>query len=120
MEYSYVAYTKDNKIVKGRLSATNTESAIDLLNYGGYKVIRVRPHTTLINWEKISSVFGRVNPKEVVMFSRQLALLLESGTDIVTSLELLQSQITNKTLKRVVGELVVDIRNGNALSVALG
>lgn len=119
MEYSYVAYAKDKKIVKGRLSATSTDSAMDLLNYGGYKVIRVRPHTTLFNWEKISSIFGSVNPKEVVMFSRQLALLLQSGTDIVTSLELLQGQVTGRTLKRALGEVVADIRGGSSLSMAL-
>ena len=119
MEFSYVAYTKDKKIVRGRLSATSNEAAIDLLNYGGYKVIRVRQHTALFNWEKISSIFGRVNPKEVVMLSRQLALLLESGTDIVASLELLQGQVTSRTLKRVLGEVVADIRGGSSLSVAL-
>jgi len=53
------------------------------------------------------------------MFSRQLALLLESGTDIVTSLELLQSQVTNRTLKRVIGEVASDIRGGSSLSSAL-
>lgn len=119
MEYSYVAYTKDKKIVKGKVSATSTDSATDLLNYGGYKVIRVRPHTTLFNWEKISSIFGSVNPKEVVMFSRQLALLLQSGTDIVTSLELLQGQVTGRTMKRALGEVVADIRGGSSLSMAL-
>jgi type IV pilus assembly protein PilC len=54
------------------------------------------------------------------MFSRQLALLLESGTDIVTSLELLQSQATNRILRSVVGEIASDIRGGSSLSAALG
>jgi type IV pilus assembly protein PilC len=53
------------------------------------------------------------------MFSRQLALLLESGTDIVTSLELLQSQITNRTTKGVIGEIASDIRGGSSLSSAM-
>jgi len=119
MEYSYVAYKKDKKIVKGKVSATSTESAIDLLNYGGYKVIKVRQHNSLFNWEKILSLFGSVNPKEVVMFSRQLALLLQSGTDIVASLELLQNQITNRPLRRALGEVVADIRGGSSLSMAL-
>jgi len=119
MQYNYVAYTKDKKMTKGRVTATTQEAAIDLLNYGGYRVISVKPHTTLINWEKISSIFGSVNPKEVVMFSRQLALLLESGTDIVAALELLQDQVTNRTLRRVLGEVVSDIRGGSSLSVAL-
>jgi len=53
------------------------------------------------------------------MFSRQLALLLESGTDIVASLEILQAQITNRTLRRVIGEIAADIRGGSSLSFAL-
>jgi type IV pilus assembly protein PilC len=53
------------------------------------------------------------------MFSRQLALLLESGTDIVTSLDLLQDQIANQTLRKIIGEVASDIRGGNSLSVAL-
>jgi type IV pilus assembly protein PilC len=53
------------------------------------------------------------------MFSRQLALLLESGTDIVTSLDLLQEQTDNQTLRKIIGEVASDIRAGSALSLAL-
>ena len=53
------------------------------------------------------------------MFSRQLALLLESGIDIITSLELLQTQASNTALKRVLGEIISDLRSGNRLSAAL-
>ena len=53
------------------------------------------------------------------MFSRQLALLLESGTDIVTSLELLQAQTTNRGLKAIIGQVASDIRGGTSLSTAL-
>jgi len=53
------------------------------------------------------------------MFSRQLALLLESGTDIVTSLDLLQDQIANQTLRKIIAEVSSDIRGGSPLSRAL-
>jgi len=119
MEYSYVAYTKDKKVVKGRLAATSTEAAIDLLNYGGYRAIKVKPHVPFINLGRLSSLFGNVNQKEVVMFSRQLALLLESGTDIVASLELLQGQVTGRTLRQALATVVADIRGGSSLSMAL-
>jgi type IV pilus assembly protein PilC len=56
---------------------------------------------------------------EMVMFSRQLALLLNSGTDIVTSLELLQAQSTNQSLKKVIAQVVSDIRGGSSLSAAM-
>jgi len=61
-----------------------------------------------------------VKPTEIILFYRQLALLLESGIDIVTSLELLQSQASNRALKRVLGEVISDLRGGIQLSAALG
>ena len=119
MDYQYVAYTEDKKLVKGKLSATNEEAAINLLSYGGYQAVSLKPITPFLNMEKMLSRFSRVKPREIVMFSRQFALLLESGTDIVSSLELLQSQLTNRSLQEVVGEVAADIRSGTSLSAAL-
>lgn len=119
MEFQYVAYTEDKRLVKGKLSANNEEAAINLLNYGGYQTISLKEVVPFFNLEKIASLFVRVKPKEIVIFARQLALLLESGTDIVTSLELLQSQVTNRTLRSVLGEVVSDIRGGSSLSASL-
>jgi type IV pilus assembly protein PilC len=48
-----------------------------------------------------------------------MALLLESGINIVTALELLQEQIVNRSLKRVVSELITDLRGGNQLSSSM-
>ncbi len=119
MDYQYVAYTEDRTLVKGRLSATNEEAAINLLSYGGYQTVSLKEITPFLNREKLVARFSRVKPSEIIMFSRQLALLLESGTDIVSSLELLQSQVTNHTLQRVIGAVANDIRGGSSLSTAL-
>ena len=119
MDYSYVAYTEDRRLVKGKLSATSEEAAADLLSYGGYQVVSLKSFTRFFDKEKLLSRFSRIKPREIIMFSRQLALLLESGTDIVTSLDLLQSQVTNQTLKRIIGEVASDIRGGSSLSTAL-
>jgi type IV pilus assembly protein PilC len=119
MDFTYLAYTKDKKLVKGKLSASSGEVATKLLDYSGYQLLALRSHTPFFNLEKLSALFTRVNPREVIMFSRQLALLLESGTDIVASLELLQGQVTNRSLQRAIGDVVSDIRSGSSLSVAL-
>jgi type IV pilus assembly protein PilC len=120
MEFSYVAYTEDKRLVKGKLSATNEEAALNLLSYGGYQTVSLKEIVPFFNMQKIAARFTRVKPREIIMFSRQLALLLESGTDIVTSLELLQSQVTNRTLQIVLGDVASDIRGGSSLSAALG
>jgi type IV pilus assembly protein PilC len=119
MEFQYIAYTADKKLVKGKLSATDDAAAASLLNYGGYQLVSLKTITPFFNTGSLTGRFSRIKPREIIMFSRQLALLLESGTDIVTSLELLQSQITNRNFKAIIGEVASDIRGGTALSTAL-
>ena len=119
MDFAYTAYTEDKRLVKGKISAVNEEAASDLLSYGGYRVVSLKATIPLINKEKLLASFSPVKPHEIVMFSRQLALLLESGTDIVTSLDLLQDQITNQTLRKIIGEVAADIRGGSSLSAAM-
>jgi len=120
MDFAYSAYTEDKRLVKGKVSATSEDAATELLSYGGYKVVSLKATLPLLNKEKLLSRFSRIKPAEIVMFSRQLALLLESGTDIVTALDLLQNQITNQTLQKIIGEVASDIRGGSSLSKALG
>ena len=119
MDFQYIAYTTERRLVRGRLSATNEEAAVNLLSYGGYQVVSLKTITPFFNLEGLVARFSRIKSMEIIMFSRQLALLLESGTDIVTSLELLQRQVTNRTLQRMIGEVASDIRGGSSLSAAL-
>jgi len=119
MDFAYVAYTEGKKLIKGRLSAISEEAATELLSYGGYRVVSLKSVVPFLNKEKLLANFSRMKPAEITMFSRQLALLLEAGTDIVTSLDLLQDQIDNQTLRRIIGELASDIRAGSSLSMAL-
>ena len=119
MDFAYTAYTEDKKLVKGKVSATSEEAASELLSYGGYRVVSLKATFSLINKERLLASFSSIKSQEIVMFSRQLALLLESGTDIVTSLDLLQSQIDNRTLGKIIGEVASDIRGGSPLSKAL-
>jgi len=48
-----------------------------------------------------------------------MAMLLESGIDIVASLELLQEQATSRAVKKVLGDVISDLRAGHQLSKAL-
>jgi type IV pilus assembly protein PilC len=119
MDFQYIAYTADKKLVKGKLSATDEAAAASLLNYGGYQLVSLREMSSFFNLGSLTGRTSKVKSKEIVMFSRQLALLLESGTDIVTALELLQAQATNRGLKNVIGQVASDIRGGTSLSTAM-
>jgi type IV pilus assembly protein PilC len=121
MDYKYVAYTGDKKLVKGQLAASDEEKAVGQLNSMGYQVISIKASGSLgkIGQSLNFSFSAQIKPKEVIMFSRQLAILLESGIDIVTAMDLYKSQAGNKFFKKMIEDIIADLRGGTSFSDAL-
>jgi len=120
MVYAYVAYNENKEIVKGRLEAKNEEHATNLLSFAGYQLIHLKAVASFPTLDKLLLRLSPVKPTEIILFYRQVALLVESGLNIVTSIELLEEQATHRVFKRVLAEIIDDIRGGSQLSVALG
>jgi len=112
MIYKYVAYNEQKQLVNGRVDAPNETVAQDMLTLSGLKTVSLKLARPLlkIDMDKVRGV--SVNNKEIIMFSKQLALMIESGFDIAASMDLLESQIANRSLKKIVAEITSDIRNG--------
>ncbi|AKG54135.1 pilus assembly protein PilC [Dehalogenimonas sp. WBC-2] len=120
MDFAYVAYNQERRLIQGKITAADKESAGKLLSHNGFQVLSLKAQSKLFSASTSSLFAQKVKLKEIVLFARQLALLLESGTDIVKSLELLQDQTTNKTFRNVLGAVANDIRGGSSLSSAMG
>jgi len=112
MVFQYMAYNERGEVIKGKLPAENEEVAIDLLNYAGYRAINLKPYIPFLNVDKLRSSLFRLKPEEVILMYRQMAMLLESGIDIVAALELLQEQAASRALKIVLGKVISDLRSG--------
>ncbi|MCB9917485.1 MAG: type II secretion system F family protein [Planctomycetes bacterium] len=65
------------------------------------------------------SVRGRVRPKALADFTSQLATLLEAGIPVVRSLHILEGQLPQGPLKRIVISVTEDVEGGTPLSEAL-
>jgi type IV pilus assembly protein PilC len=121
MDFQYIAYTSDKRTLRGKLAAPDEEKAVGQLNTLGYQVLSIKSVGSLGKIRKSLDVSftSQVKPKEVIMFSRQLAILLESGIDIVTSIDLFRTQAGNKVFKGILEEIVADLRGGSSFSEAL-
>ena len=117
--YQYIAYDKNQEVVRGKTLASSEEAVIELLGYEGFQVANVKQLAAGLNLGWLRSQFSQVKSSEVILLYRQLGLLLESGINIITALDLLKVQITNLTLKDVLTEVIADLRAGNQLSAAL-
>jgi type IV pilus assembly protein PilC len=68
---------------------------------------------------KIPFLSGRVKPKVLTTFTRQLATLVDAGLPLLRGLRVLEKQERNKTLKDILGELALSIEGGSTFSEAL-
>ena len=68
---------------------------------------------------KIPFLSGRVKPKVLTTFTRQLATLVDAGLPLLRGLRVLEKQERNKTLKGILGELSLSIEGGSTFSEAL-
>lgn len=120
MDYSYIAYSQENKLISGAVGASTERAAIDYLVKLGYRVLSlkaVRPFAP--NWGKFFPSASKIKPDIIILFCREMATLIDSGVSVVTALELLQGQATNKTMQSVLGNVISDIRTGQRLSDAM-
>lgn len=72
---------------------------------------------------KAKPMFGgngsRITPKDIAVFSRQIATMLKSGVPIVTSMEIISGGHKNPKMRDLVNTIRSDIESGSSLSEAL-
>jgi type IV pilus assembly protein PilC len=116
--FQYVAYNPAGEKIKGTIEAVAEKSAEELLWRMDYTVITLRKMQRRRSVAEIMPSFFGVKKRDLIIFSRQLATLIESGIPIVRSLQLLSEQVSNKSFGRVIGEMTTEIRTGTSLSEA--
>ena len=76
----------------------------------------MRSKKPLLNKRRFAA--RKVKADEIVIFSRQLATMVDAGIPIMQGIDALQEQVTHPTFKRVLVSIRDDIQHGNSLSAA--
>jgi type IV pilus assembly protein PilC len=63
---------------------------------------------------------GRIKTRDIVIFTRQFATMINAGLPLVQALDILSKQSENKTLKEVTRQVVYDVESGHTVADALG
>ena len=115
--FKYVAKNKESRTLAGKISAESKESVIDELRKRGLTIISVTGVKDAgIKQAPFQS--KKVKGDEIVIFSRQLATMVEAGIPIIQGLDALSEQVTHPLFKKVLGTVGEDIEHGTSLSVA--
>jgi len=112
--FGYVAKDSQGLKISGILEAGDQHEAIGVLHKKGLIVISVKE-------EKARKARAQgVKLDDLVIFSRQLATMVESGITLVQALSILTEQAENKTLSSVTMQIKEDIEGGSSLHEAMG
>jgi len=117
ISYRYEAATNQGKLIKGTIKAVGEIEAERLLISQGYRPMSVTAIPSMFSLEEALPSLFRVKPRDVIVFSRQLATLLRSGISLLPGLEILQGQATtSRTFNKILGSIIDDLRSGGSFS----
>ena len=113
--YVWEGVDKRGKVMKGEQQARNANMLRAELRKQGIQPRTVKP--------KPKPLFGdtgsRITPKDIAVFSRQLATMMKSGVPIVMSLEIIANGQKNVRMKKMVNEMRLDIEGGSSIYEAM-
>jgi type IV pilus assembly protein PilC len=113
-------YTAKNattgQILKGSFDAPTRDEVIGHLRKNRLLLVSLREARREI---KLSLPGRSISTRDVVIFTRQFATMINSGLPLVQSLNILAAQTENPKLKEVTRGVVHDVEAGNTLADAL-
>jgi type IV pilus assembly protein PilC len=117
--YSYAAIDAQGLEASGEISAPDPNAAREQLRVRGLlaNLLEERPAS---GEDSVRTVFKKIKPKSLQIFSRQFATMIEAGLNVVSALVILEEQTDDKYLAEVIRELRGDVEGGLLLSQALG
>src|SRR3989344_3104060 len=119
MKFKYSARTKTGEMQAGFIEAINKESAFNTLSGHNLFILSLEAEAKKGGLDEIFSFLNRVKKKDLVIFTRQFATLLEAEIPLSDALKTLYAQTKNAKLKETIFEISSDIDAGLSLSQAL-
>ena len=117
--YQYKARDKAGKPVEGIMAADSDKTVAGKLEEMGYIPLTIAPVKAEQQIRRFFSRFKGVKYSDLNMFTRLLFVLQKAGLPILSSLNALGEQMTNKTLKETIGHVARDVEAGSPLSSAM-
>lgn len=117
--FLYEAKSIDGTTIKNKMDAQAKEEVIASLRQRGYYPIAVKEEGTGMNSDIELDMFNKVKLKDLSMFCRQFAFILQSGTPMLKALELAGEQCDSKKLKDILIRCYKKVEKGRSLSESL-
>ena len=123
--YNYVAKDALGKVITGTTEAENEQILVRRLREKGYWVQKVSsaraaaPAQARARKSSFLAGLGRVSGRDLSVFCRQFATMIDAGVSLVRCLAVLEEQTTSGRLRGIIREIQVGVESGETLSRSL-
>lgn len=119
MRFLYKAKTLDGQTVEGKLEALSQQGAVDFLINKGFVILSLKEDKGGGIFSLKIKIGTGVREKDMVLFARQLSVMVGAGLPLVSALDVISKQTTNRSFKDVILNITDNVRGGARLSSAL-
>jgi type IV pilus assembly protein PilC len=119
MGFRYLAYDSNGVEARGVLQVESEQTAERMLWDRGLTIAQLKPVRASVDLTRWFPTFFGPKPRDVIVFSNQLANLIEAGIAIVPALDLLAEEVSSKPLQRVLRQVHQDVNAGSSITEAL-
>jgi len=114
-KFTYTAKNKDKKIIKGSIDASDRESVLNTLKNQEMSPLVVEKQFSLGDF----SIGSRsLSIKDRYLFTQQFAVMVKAGLPLIEALTILEEEAENKNMKKLLKNIVSDIKGGSNLGTA--
>ncbi|MFY2561417.1 type II secretion system F family protein [Corallococcus terminator] len=117
-QFLWEAKTKSGETKKGEMEASDSEAVNARLKSLGLNPVKVRKKSALDGEISIPG-FGGVTGKDILVFTRQFATMIDAGLPLVQCLDILANQMDNPAFKKVVLAIKGKVEQGSTFADAL-
>ena len=120
-QFSYKALGTGGQVLTGEISAESREAAIERLRGRKIVPLQVDARRGAAKAEPRTRLFARRKPneKDLMLFTRELAILLAAGISLDRALEKLDGLVTSGPMAGLAGEILRAVRGGSSLGDAM-
>jgi type IV pilus assembly protein PilC len=118
-KFTYKALDGRGATASGQIDGDNKSAVAANLRNKGLTVVDINEVKTSLAQIDIFASMQRVKARDLTIFSRQFATMINSGLSMLRALSVLEEQTENKKLATVLGQVRGDVEAGIALSDAL-
>ena len=117
--FAYKVRTKEGRVLEGKMEAAGEGAVASRLRQQGMTPIQITKDSKASMKMEIRIREPKVKLKDLAIFSRQFATMINAGLSLLRTLNILSEQTENPTLAKTVGLLRDDIERGSSLSAAM-